>query len=72
MVEPIKYKKVLDSEGNFEAVELWQDNRYITITFTADATHKNGHRYSEIKEVLNKLQDKIIAEAIDNVGGLTP
>lgn len=67
-MEQITYKQVLNSEGSLEALELWQGNSYITISFAAKGTHRSGYRWSEIKEVIDELSDRAKVQA----GAVTP
>lgn len=54
---PITYKQVLDSKGSLTALELWQDGEHITISLGAGETHFSGHRWYEIKKVIDRLSD---------------
>lgn len=58
----VTYKQVLDREGFLTGLELWQDGKFITISFSVKGTHPNYYRWEEIKVVVDKLAQKAFDE----------
>lgn len=62
-MKEITYKQVLSSKGDFIGLELWQNDQHITISFEANGTHRNGFRWVEVKETVERLAAKTKKEA---------
>lgn len=61
-MEKIKYKFIMDGNGLLSGVELWQGNQHITVSMAAPGTHKNGYRWSEVKDFMDKVQLPVLAD----------
>ena len=68
-MNPITYKFVMDEKGLLSGVELWQNNQYITVSMSIPDVHKNGYRWSEVKDFLDNVQAPKVSSqnSIDDV-----
>lgn len=60
----IMYKKVLNNEGDFIALEIWQSGQHLTIQFKDGTFSSTEHSdyWDTIKKTVDKLQEKVKAE----------
>jgi hypothetical protein len=65
---PITYKQVLNKNGALEAIELWQGNNHITLTFSVRGTHLNHYRWDEVKPIVDRLATEAKVAASQRVG----
>lgn len=65
MIQPVTYKQVLDKDGALTFLELWQGNKYITISLGAETPRPDGTKWVEIQETVNKLQEMAHKQALD-------
>lgn len=57
--KPITYKEVLDSEGNFIGLEIWQMDQHITITFARGGTHDDYSSWQYVKKIIDNISDSV-------------
>jgi hypothetical protein len=56
----LHFKKVLDHEGNFKSLEIWQDDQHITISL-ANTFAGGNHSFvwGVLRETIDKLQEQV-------------
>ena len=57
-MKPITTKVVNNLDGTILGVELWQGDQHITTSLEVSSTnHKNGYRWKELKEAIDRLSE---------------
>lgn len=67
MLEPIIYKLVYDDKDVLLGVELWQAGHHITLSLSAEGSHRSGFRWEEVREQVDKLQEEARKRALGNI-----
>lgn len=66
----LTFKKVLDKDGAFKELEIWQGSQYITITFQGSEVDSLFHNWKwvNLRKILDKTQGEIRKAVYEDLG----
>ncbi|ODR25795.1 hypothetical protein [Mycolicibacterium porcinum] len=58
-LDNITYKEILDAEGNFKALEIWQGIDHVTVTLRTNQFGDSTTNWQTIKDTVDRIAERV-------------
>lgn len=66
-LKDITYKEILDAEGNFSALEIWQGDQHVTVTLRSNQFNSSGpsdrSNWHTVKSTVDRIATRVHADS---------
>lgn len=63
----ITYKEILDPDGNFRALEIWQGDQHVTVTLRSSQFNSSGpsdrSNWHQVKDTVDRIAKRVHDDA---------